>query len=189
MFLDWEDKKMNERIKRTERTLFNIYEQLETMDPTDEAYEALLDSAAKLYAQINGDIKNETEIAVNDDRLKVEAHKIDIQSIIEQQRRENDARINSERCAAEERKTQMLALVEEKKAKKQFVMNMLTGVVDLLKIGTTIWATTYTVSHLDQRVRMATTYEEQMPILGATNKSLVQDSVREPKNNLLTLLK
>lgn len=148
-------------VDSAEELLEKGLEKLKTMDPTSDAYLKLLDRNTKLLAVINASKKNDVLLAQAASNREAEFYKADALKEVEDKKSEASKKVENLRNAG------------------TFFTAVLNGLVTLLGIFATVKTTQASIEAMDRRFELATKKEFDEPFTTLTNKTTVQDGLRD----------
>lgn len=130
-------------------------------DITSDEYIALLDGATGLYKQVVESNKNKIAILNMKENSENEKNKNDLTREIETKKVESNEK------------------VETKKTISSIVTTVLNGILTIVSVIAGIWTTKATIEAANMRFERATAKEFDEPITTLTNKTTVQDGLRD----------
>ena len=149
--------------EKQEALLSKMLDTLDAMDPSSDEFDDLLDSATKLHDSMNSWEKNRVETLKVKSNAEVEKMKAESAAMIEQSKADRDAKIEKGRSIG------------------QIVSTVINMILTTLTIVAGVWSTKATIDATNARFDRATAKEEFEPITTLTNKTTVQDGLRDSK--------
>ena len=137
---------------------------LESMpDQTTEEFQSLLAAANELHASMIKSDQNDTERLKIQNSADVEKLKCESASLIEAAKADKETKIEKGRSIG------------------TFLNTLVNGALTVLSVLAGVWCTKATIDATNKRFEMATAKEEYEPITTLTDRTTVQDGLRDNK--------